>query len=89
MTEDNDLPDPAALLASTLSLMTGFVRTGCPRQATLVSRQLAYLQCYPDSQITPVLKSVARRLRAEWEQLLFTLPNSGGADGLLEMAKLH
>ncbi len=85
----DDLPDPGALLASTLSLMTGFVRTGCPRQATLVSRQLAYLQCYPDSQMPPILKSVARKLRDEWEQVLFTLPNSGGADGLLEMAKLH
>jgi hypothetical protein len=85
----DDLPDPGALIASTLSLMTGFVRTGCPRQATLVSRQLAYLQCYPDSQISPVLKSVARRLRAEWEQVLFTLPGSGGANGLVEIAKLH
>jgi hypothetical protein len=85
----DDLPDPGALIASTLSLMTGFVRTGCPRQATLVSRQLAYLQCYPDSQISPVLKSVARRLRAEWEQVLFTLPGSGRANGLVEIAKLH
>ncbi len=89
MNKHEDLPDPDALIASTLSLMTGFVRTGCPRQATLVSRQLTYLQCYPDSQMPPILKSVARRLRAEWEQVLLTLPNSGGADGLVEMAKLH
>ena len=81
-----DLPDPAALLASTLSLMTGFIRTGCPRQATLVSRQLAYLQTYPDSQMPPILKSVARRLRTEWEQVLFALPQAGGAG---ETAKLH
>jgi hypothetical protein len=85
----DDLPDPGALIASTLSLMTGFVRTRCPRLATFVSRQLAYLQCYPDSQISPVLKSVARRLRAEWEQVLFALPGSGGACGLVERAELH
>jgi hypothetical protein len=89
MQSHDDLPDPGALIASTLSLMTGFVRTGCPRQATLVSRQLAYLQCYPDSRMPPILKSVARKLRAEWEQVLFTLPHSGGADGLVEAAKLH
>jgi hypothetical protein len=87
--KQDDLPDPGALIASILSLMTGFARTGCRRQATLVSRQLACLQCYPDSQISPVLKSVARRLRAEWEQVLFTLPGSGGANGLVEIAKLH
>jgi hypothetical protein len=61
----DDLPDPGALIASILSRMTGFVRTGCPCQAMLVSRQLACLQCYLDSQISPDLKSVARKLRAE------------------------
>lgn len=77
--DSDDLPDPAALLASTLSLMTGFIRTGCPRQATLVSRQLTYLQCYPDSEMPPILKSVARRLRTEWEQVLFALPQPSEA----------
>ena len=73
-----DLPDPAALMASTLSLMTSFIRTRCPRQATLIVRQLAYLQNYPDALAGPVLKAVARRLHGEWEQLLFALPQFAG-----------
>lgn len=74
--DPEELPEPAALLASTLSLMTGFVRSGCPRHARLILRQLAYLQSYPDTFVPPVLKTVARRLRGEWEQVVFALPQA-------------
>lgn len=71
MNPDRDaLPDPHALLASLLSLMTGFAHTRCPRQAVLVHRQLAYLQSFPDGLMPPVLKAVARRLEDEWARLL-------------------
>lgn len=66
----DDLPDPHALLASLMSLMTGFAHTRCPRQAMLVRRQLAYLQSFPDGLIPPPLKAVASRLEGEWERLL-------------------
>lgn len=84
-----DLPDPAALLASTLSLMTGFIRSNCPRQATLIVRQLAFLQHYPDALAGPVLKAVARRLHGEWEQVLFALPRAAGDSATADLAKLH
>lgn len=68
--DPRDLPDPHALLASLLSLMTGFAHTRCPRQAVLVHRQLAYLQSFPDGLMPPPLKAVANRLQGEWERLL-------------------
>jgi hypothetical protein len=89
MMRHDDLPDPSALLASLLSLMTGFVRTGSPLHATLISRQIAYLHYYPDSQISPLLKSVARRVRSDWEQLRVTLPGCNGANGLSERVELR
>lgn len=85
--DSDDLPDPAALLASTLSLMSAFARSGCPRQATLIIRQLAYLQSYPDHCVPPLLKQVSQRLRAEWEQLLFALPRLAQAQD--ELPLLH
>jgi hypothetical protein len=89
MVRYDDLPDSSALLASLLSLMTGSVRTGSPLHATLISRQIAYLQYYPDSQISPPLKSVASRVRYDWEQLRVTLPGCSGANDFSERAELH
>lgn len=85
----DELPDPAALVASTLSLMIRFIRTGCPRQASLILRQLAYLQSYPDHLISPVLKAVAKRLRGEWEQVCFSLPQATGTADSTAKPALH
>lgn len=68
-----DLPDAAALMASLLSQMTRFSCLGCPQQAALIQRELALLQIYPDSQIPPLLKGVAKRLEGEWTQLHFAI----------------
>lgn len=82
--DDNELPEPAILLTSLLWLMTGFARVRCPRQAVLIERQLDYLQTYPDALMPPKLKSAARRLSAQWRELLQELPcaePSGAAAG--------
>lgn len=63
------LPDPSALLASLLNLMTRFSCLGCPQQAALIREELALLQAYPDDQLAPLLKQVGRRLEGEWSQL--------------------
>jgi hemoglobin/transferrin/lactoferrin receptor protein len=47
------LPDPSALLASLLNLMTRFSCLGCPQQALLIQRELALPQHYPDEQLAP------------------------------------
>lgn len=67
------LPDPNALMASLLSLMTRFSCLGCPNQAVLIQRELTLLQSYPDSQIPPLLKEVAKHLEGEWKQLHFAI----------------
>ncbi|MEW5891774.1 MAG: hypothetical protein AB1697_01320 [Pseudomonadota bacterium] len=72
--EDDEWPDVHALLGSLLRLMTGFARIRCPRQAVLIERQLNYLEHYPDHLASPVLKAVARRLRGEWQRVLFEMP---------------
>ncbi|MFZ2853795.1 MAG: hypothetical protein WAZ34_06755 [Rhodocyclaceae bacterium] len=68
-----NLPDATALMASLLSQMTRFSCLGCPQQAALIQRELALLQTYPDSQIPPLLKGVAKRLEGEWTQLHFAI----------------
>lgn len=68
-----DLPDAAAMIASLLSLMTKFSCLGCPQQALLIQRELALLQAYPDEEMPPLLKRVARRLENEWQQLHFAI----------------
>ena len=60
------LPDPSALLASLLNLMTRFSCLGCPQQALLIQRELALLQHYPDEQLAPLIKQVGQRLESEW-----------------------
>lgn len=64
-----ELPEATALLASLLSQMTRFSCLGCPAQAMSIQRQLALLQTYPNSQVAPLLKAVARRLEGEWSEL--------------------
>ncbi len=68
-----EVPDADALLASLLSLMTKFSCLGCPQQAQLIQRELKLLQSYPDQSVAPLLKSVARRLEHEWQQLYFAI----------------
>lgn len=60
------LPDPSALLASLLNLMTRFSCLGCPQQALIIQRELALLQRYPDDQLAPLIKQVGQRLESEW-----------------------
>ncbi len=75
-----DLPDATALMASLLSLMTRFSCLGCPQQAVLIQRELALLQSYPDNQIPPLLKGVAKRLESEWTQLHFAIADDPVAE---------
>lgn len=84
----DNLAEPAVLLASTLSLMTSFARIRCPRQATLITRQLAYLQSYPDHLVPATLKATARRLQQEWEHLLARL-EPGVAAASCPRRRLH
>lgn len=81
-------PDAAALMASLLSMMTRFSCLGCPQQAALIQRELGLLQSYPDHQIAPLLKAVAKRLEGEWGQLHLAiaddpLPLAGGRHAAL------
>ena len=39
----------------------------------LIQRELNLLQGYPDQSVAPLLKSVARRLEHEWQQLHFAI----------------
>lgn len=84
----DDFPDPVALLASTLHLMTAYARTGCPGQVQLILRQLAFLQNYPDDRLPPLLKTVARRLGQEWQGISFANTAAPRTEGG-ETALLH
>lgn len=75
-----ELPEPAALVGSLLSLMTQFSCLGCPRQAQRIRDELALLQTYPDEQMSPLLKQVGRRLEDEWTQLHFAIADDGELD---------
>lgn len=66
----DDLPDPVALMTSTLTVMTCFIRTRCPRQGELVRRQLDYLQSYPDHLVAAPFKATLRRLHGDWSMVL-------------------
>lgn len=61
------LPHPSALIASLLSLMTRFSENGNASLAALIRHELALLQSYPEREIPPLLKTVAKRLEAEWQ----------------------
>ncbi len=76
------LPDTAALLASLLSQMTRFSCLGCPQQAAQIRRELALLQGYPDEQIPPLLKQVARRLEAQWGELHLSIADENAPEAL-------
>jgi hypothetical protein len=67
----SELPEPAALLASALHLMTRHAQVGCPTQAQLVIRQLQAVERHPDASVTPLLRDVCRRLIAHWYDLLY------------------
>lgn len=73
------LPDPSALLASLLSLMTRFSCLGDPAQAQLIRRELALLRRYPDDQVPSLLKQVGERLEQEWAQLHFAIADEPAA----------
>lgn len=69
MTDDTvDLPAPQALAASLLHLMTRYAEAPCPRLATLIARELRFLEQAGDA--TPVLlHSTAKRLFGRWVAL--------------------
>ena len=66
-------PEASALIASLLSLMTRFSCLGCPQQALLIRKELALLLQYPDSDVAPLIKQVARRIDDEWATLHFAI----------------
>lgn len=63
------LPEPTALIASLLKLMTHFSCLGCPKQAALIRHELALFRRYPDALMPPLLKQVGHHLEQEWAQL--------------------
>ncbi len=65
------VPNPAALVASALHLMTRHAQSGCPTQAQLVIRQLQAVEAHPDASVPPLLREVCRRLVAQWYDLLY------------------
>ena len=84
-----EVPDADALLASLLSLMTKFSCLGCPQQAQLIQRELKLLQSYPDQSVAPLLKSVARRLEHEWQQLYFAIADDPAPVASPQRLALH
>ena len=84
-----ELPDADALMASLLSLMTKFSCLGCPQQALLIQRELKLLQSYPDQSVAPLLKTVARRLENEWQQLHFAIADDPGPVASQSRPALH
>ncbi|MCP5268836.1 MAG: hypothetical protein H6943_07340 [Zoogloeaceae bacterium] len=63
------LPEPTALIAALLTMMTRFSCLGCPRLAGRIRRNLALLQHYADTDMPPSLKQLAQHLEREWTQL--------------------
>lgn len=82
------LPDPSALVASLLKLMTRFSCLGCPNQAELIRRELALFQHYPDEVIPPLLKQVGQGLEQEWAQLHFAISDEPSVN-TKHVASLH
>ena len=70
------LPDPTALLAALMTMMTRFSCLGCPQLAARIRRHLALLQHYDDSEMPPLLKQLAQRLQGEWAQLLSAISDT-------------
>jgi hypothetical protein len=81
----SDLPEPAALLASALHLMTRHAQVACPTQAQLVIRQLQAVESHPDASVPPLLRDVCRRLITHWYDLLYQAQKRARA----ESAALH
>ncbi|MFC5300743.1 hypothetical protein [Azospira restricta] len=75
------LPDPSALVAALLTMMTRFSCLGCPRLAGRIRRNLALLQHYADDDMPPLLKALAQKLEREWAQLQFAISDAAGEPG--------
>jgi hypothetical protein len=76
------LPDPTAIVAALMTMMTRFSCLGCSRLAGRIRRNLALLQHYADDDMPPALKSLAQKLEREWAQLQFAISDT--ADGLAD-----
>ncbi|MBW8720617.1 MAG: hypothetical protein JF626_01515 [Polaromonas sp.] len=63
---------PAALLAGTLALMTGYAQACCEGQRAAMAKKviahLSMLSCHPDA--SPDFKAIAANLRPLWVRLL-------------------
>lgn len=70
------LPDPVALIAALLAMMTRFSCLGCPRLAHRIRRNLALLRHYHDDEIPPLLKQAAQQLERDWAQLHAAISDS-------------
>jgi len=70
MSTPADLPEPAAIVASIIHLMTRHAGSGCPRLGELVIRQLEFLERHPSGEVTPMLRHVCRSLIVDWHRLL-------------------
>lgn len=75
-THDSARPDPHALLASLLAVMTRHAETGCPDLALLVQRELDVLaRDYPEQ---PLLAETALRLLRRWRLIGAAAAPAGG-----------
>lgn len=83
------LPDPDALVAALLTMMTRFSCLGCPRLAGRIRRHLALLPHYADDEMPPLLKRLAARLEGEWAQLQQALADTDDTDAANAPADLH
>lgn len=76
------LPDPTAVVAALLAMMTRFSQLGCPRLAGRIRRNLALLQHYADDAMPPLMKQLAVRLEREWAELQHAISDTDtDADG--------
>lgn len=83
------LPDPIALIASLMSMMTRFSCLGCPRIAGRIRHDLSVLQRYPDDAMPPLLKHLAVRLEDEWAQLQSAISDTPEHDPCTASQSLH
>lgn len=73
MQQNHELPEPAAIVASVIHLMTRHAVSGCPQMGRMVIRQLEYLAHHPSEQITPMLRQVCNSLIVEWYNVIYQM----------------
>jgi hypothetical protein len=63
---DPDASRAETVMAALLYLMTHYARTGCPRLALCVSRQMQCLALHPDA--SPVVRDICASLHGAWNE---------------------